>query len=186
VAIVKTAGHRALTELPARDRASGLVHVLVDTPKGSPTKFKYDLEKGCYTISHILPPCAVFPYDFGSVPRTAADDGDPMDVLVLMEWPSFPGCLVPVRLIGALEAEQTQEGKTMRNDRLIGVAESSRLYDDVRELSGLPGRLVDEVEHFFVSYNEERGRRFRVLKRSGRRRAATLLEDGERRYRGQK
>jgi inorganic pyrophosphatase len=183
VAIVRGSGHHALTELPARDRASGLVHVLVDTPKGSPTKFKYDLEKGCYTISHILPPGAVFPYDFGSVPRTAAEDGDPLDVLILMEWPSFAGCLVPVRLVGALEAEQTQEGKTTRNDRLIGVAERSRLYKDVRELSGLPGKRVEELEHFFVSYNEERGRQFRVLRRSGRRRATTLLEEGERRFR---
>jgi inorganic pyrophosphatase len=178
------AGPRSpLTELPARDRETGLVHVLVDTPKGSPTKFKVDLEKGCYTIAHVLPPGAVFPFDFGSIPRTAAEDGDPMDVLVLMEWPSFPGCLVPVRLIGALEAEQTQEGQTNRNDRLIGVAAESREYGDVKNLSALPGKLLSELEHFFVSYNEERGRRFRVLRRSGRRRAVKLLESGERRFR---
>ena len=169
-------------ELPARDEESGLVHVVVDTPKGNPVKFKYDLGKGCYTISHILPPGAVFPFDFGSIPRTAADDGDPMDALILMEWPSFPGCLVPVRLIGALEAEQTQDGRTNRNDRLIGVSEKSRVYAEIRELSGLPARRLDELEHFFVSYNQERGRQFRVLKRSGRRRAATLLEAGERRF----
>ena len=177
------AGRGALRSLPSRDRTSGLVHVLVDTPKGSPTKFKFDLEKGCYTISHVLPAGAVFPFDFGSIPRTAAEDGDPMDVLILSEWPSFAGCLVPVRLIGAVEAEQTQEGETVRNDRLIGVAERSRVYADVREFGGLPGRLLEELEHFFVSYNEERGRQFRVLKRSGRRRAATLLEAGERRFR---
>jgi inorganic pyrophosphatase len=102
-------------------------------------------------------PGAVFPFDFGSIPRTAAEDGDPMDALILMEWSTFPGCLVPVRLIGALEAEQTQDGKTIRNDRLIGVAERSRIYADARELGGLPGKLLDEVEHFFVSCNEERG-----------------------------
>jgi inorganic pyrophosphatase len=170
-------------KLPVRDRATGLVHVLVDTPKGSPIKFKFDLQNGVYTISHILPAGAVFPFDFGSIPRTSAQDGDPMDLLILMEWPSFPGCLVPVRLIGALEAEQTQEGKTSRNDRLIGVAARSRTYADVKTLSGLPGKLLDELEHFFVSYNEERGRKFRVLRRSGRRRAARLLETGERRFR---
>jgi inorganic pyrophosphatase len=163
-----------------------MVHVLVDTPEGSPVKFKYDLEKRCYTISHILPPGAVFPFDFGSIPQTAAEDGDPLDVLILMEWPSFPGCLVPVRLVGALEAEQTQEGKTNRNDRLIGVAEKTRLYGGIRNLGGLPGKLLSEIEHFFVSYNEERGRQFRVLKRSGPAAAASLLEAGERRFRAGK
>jgi inorganic pyrophosphatase len=179
----KDSGPASPTSLPARDASTGMVHVLVDTPKGSPVKFKYDPEKRCYTISHILPPGAVFPFDFGSIPRTAAEDGDPLDVLILMEWPSFAGCLVPVRLVGALEAEQTQEGRTNRNDRLIGVAASTRLYAGIRNLSGLPGKFLSEIEHFFVSYNEERGRQFRVLKRSGPAAAASLLEAGERRFR---
>jgi inorganic pyrophosphatase len=184
--IGKDSGPASPTSLPARDESTGMVHVLVDTPKGSPVKFKYDLEKRCYTISHILPPGAVFPFDFGSIPRTAAEDGDPLDVLILMEWPSFPGCLVTVRLVGALEAEQTQGGKTNRNDRLIGLAASSRAYAGIRNLSGLPGKLLGEIEHFFVSYNEERGREFRVLKRSGPVAATGLLEAGERRFREKK
>ena len=170
--------------LPARDRETGLVHVLVDTPKGSPIKFKYEPSKGCYTISHILPAATVFPFDFGSIPSTAAEDGDPVDVLLLLDWPTFAGCLVPTRLVGVLEAEQTQQGETFRNDRLIGVAAESRAYGDVRKLSDLPGKLLDELEHFFVSYNEQRDRVFRVLARSGQRRAANLLEAGERRFRG--
>jgi inorganic pyrophosphatase len=169
-------------DLPAHDRATGLVHVLVDTPKGSPVKFKYDLAKGCFTIAHILPAGAVFPFDFGSIPGTAAEDGDPVDVLILIEWPTFAGCLVPARLVGALEAEQTQEGDTFRNDRLIGVAETSRTYAGVRKLGDLPGKLLGEIERFFVSYNEERGREFRVLARLGHDRAERLVSDGEKRF----
>ncbi len=177
---------RSPLDLPTYDPSSGLLHVLVDTPRGSPVKFKYDLEKRCYTIAHILPPGAMFPFDFGSIPRTSAEDGDPVDVLILMEWPSFPGCLVPVRLIGVLEAQQTEKGKTNRNDRLIGVAQQSREYRYVKTLADLPGNLSKELEHFFVSYNEERGRKFRVFRRLGPARAAKLVEAGQLRFRGTK
>ena len=172
-----------LSALPPWDSSSGLLHVVVDTPKGSAVKFKYDLAKGCYTISHILPPGAVFPFDFGSVPSTSAADGDPLDVLILMEESSFAGCLVPVRLIGVLEAKQTREGKTSRNDRLIGVAAASRAFRAVRALEGVPEHLLTEIEHFFVSYNRERGRAFRVLGRFGSARAARLVRAGEQRFR---
>ena len=150
--------------------------------KGSAIKFKFDLEKGCYTIAHILPAGAVFPFDFGSIPSTSAADGDPLDVLVLMEEPSFAGCLVPVRLIGVLEAKQTQERMTSRNDRLIGVAQKSRAYRDHHALEDAPKHLLEEIEHFFVSYNEERGRAFRVLGRYGPARAARLVRAAERRF----
>lgn len=176
-------GASSLSELPAWDASSGLLHVIVDTPKGSRIKFKWDLAKRCYTISHILPPGTVFPFDFGSIPRTSADDGDPLDVLILVEEPSFVGCLVPVRLIGVLEADQTQEGKTFRNDRLIGAAEKSRTYRDMLNLEDIPDHLLREIEHFFVSYNEERGRVFKVLGRFGPDRAARLVDAGERRFR---
>ena len=170
------------SDLPPRDEASGLVHVLVDTPRGSPVKFKFDPEKRCYTIAHVLPPGAVFPFDFGSVPRTLAEDGDPLDMVVLIEHATFPGCLVSVRLVGVLAAKQTQNGKTMRNDRLIGAAGESRVFREVKGLRDLPGRLLEELEHFFVSYNEERGRRFRVLGGYGPRRAEAVLRAGERRF----
>lgn len=174
---------RSPLELPPWDSSTGLLHVLVDTPKGSAVKFKYELEKRCYTISHILPPGTVFPFDFGSIPSTRADDGDPLDVLILMEEPSFPSCLVPVRLIGVIEAEQTQEGKTDRNDRLVGVGEKSRAFRELQSLHGVPDHLLREIEHFFVSYNKERGRAFKVLGRFGPDRARTLVEQGERRFR---
>jgi inorganic pyrophosphatase len=170
-------------DMPAWEAASGLLHVLIDTPQGSPVKFKYDVEKSAYTISHVLPPGAVFPFDFGSIPGTLAEDSDPMDVLVLIEHPTFAGCLVPVRLIGVLAARQTQEGRTNRNDRLIGVAAESRAYRDLHELADVPKHLIKEIEHFFVSYNEERGWRFKIFGRFGAARAASLVKEGERRRR---
>ena len=172
--------------LPAWDSESGLLHVIVDTPKGSPTKFKHDVKKDMFTISHVLPPGAAFPFDFGSIPSTAAEDGDPLDVLVLLENPTFPGCLTLVRIVGVLEAKQTQKGRTLRNDRLIGVATESRAYGEIRSIKDLPKHLLDEIEHFFVSYNEERGRTFRPLGRFGVRRAKAAIERGERLFRKEK
>lgn len=173
----------SIDHLPAWDEETGHLNVIVDTPKGSAIKFKYDTSKRIYKISHLLPPGTVFPYDFGSIPSTRAEDGDPLDVLILMEEPTFAGCLVPVRLIGALEAKQTQEGKTQRNDRLIGVAVASRVYDTTHVLNDLPKKRLSEIEHYFISYNEERGRRFRPIGRVGPRRATTLVQNGERKYR---
>jgi len=169
--------------MPAWDPKSGDLRVLVDTPRGSAAKYKLDLENGVYKVSHILAAGLVFPFDFGSIPGTLADDGDPLDLLVLSEVATFPGCLVTVRLLGAFEAKQTQEGRTSRNDRLVGVAAESRAYADVRALRDLARKLLDEIEGFFVTYNEARGRRFRVTRRVGAAAARRLVKEGERRFR---
>lgn len=89
---------------------------------------------------------------------------------------------MPVRLVGVLEAKQTQKGKSSRNDRLIGVAGESRTYREINAFQDLPGGLLKEIEHFFVSYNEERGRAFQVLGRFGKARAERLVRAGERRF----
>jgi len=172
-----------LFELPPWDSSTGLLHVVVDTPKGGRIKFKYDQDKRVYEASYLFPAGTLFPFDFGSIPSTLADDGDPLDVLVLMEEPSFTGCLVSVRPIGVLAAKQTQEGKTNRNDRLIGVAEVSRTYRELRTMKDVPARLLTEIERFFVFYNEDRDRKFKVLGRFGPDRAARLVSAGERRFR---
>ena len=158
------------------------VNIIVETPKGQRNKFKYDPDARCFTLGKVLPAGAVFPFDFGSIPSTLAADGDPLDVIVLIEEGSFAGCLVPVRLVGVLEAEQTQEGKTQRNDRLIGVAVASRLYEKTGTLKDLPVRRLTEIEHYFVSYNKERGRKFRPRGRFGPARARALVRQGEKYY----
>jgi inorganic pyrophosphatase len=179
---LRTIEWREPDQIPTWDTDSGHLNVVVDTPKGSAIKFKYDSSHHIYKISHLLPPGTVFPFDFGSIPSTLAEDGDPLDVLILMEEGSFAGCLVQVRLIGVLEAQQTQEGKAQRNDRLIGVAVASRVYETIRTLDDLPVRRLTEIEHYFVSYNQERGRKFRPLGRLGPRRATALIQKGQKRY----
>ncbi|PWU08594.1 MAG: hypothetical protein C5B51_07640 [Terriglobia bacterium] len=132
------------------------IDVTIETPRGSRNKIKYEPTKKMYSLSKILPEGMVFPYDFGFVPRTKADDGDPLDVLVLTDEPLFPGCLVECRLIGVIELTQKEADATERNDRLIAVAQASLLYADVKNLVGLNEVVLKQVEEFFVNYQKVR------------------------------
>ncbi len=157
--------------------AEGHLNVIIDTPKGSRNKYKYAPEVGLFKLGHVLPAGAVFPYDFGYLPGTRGGDGDPLDVMVLMDEPAFVGCLVPARLIGVIEAEQTTQGKTQRNDRFLAVAEEAQLYRAVQAIDQVSTQLLDELEHFFRSYNELRRKQFKPLGRSGPERARQMIEE---------
>lgn len=169
--------------LPSYDPKSGDLNVVVDTPKGSRNKFEYDEELGLFRLGGVLPAGAVFPYDFGFVPGTLGGDGDPMDALILMDEPAFVGCLVASRLIGVIEAEQTEGSETTRNDRLIAVSSRSRNHKEIFEIGQLSRNLVAEIEHFFVSYNQAKGKEFRPLGRHGAERARRVVEEGAARHR---
>jgi inorganic pyrophosphatase len=167
--------------IPARG-AAGLFNVVIDTPRGSRNKYKLDEKLGCYKLSRILPAGAVFPYDFGAVPGTRAEDGDPVDVLVLMDAPSFPGCLLTVRLIGALRAVQVENGRRVRNDRFVAVPQTPVNRAALRTLGDLEAVRLREIEHFFTSYNAAQGRTFRVTSRVGARAAQRLMLASLRRF----
>jgi len=146
---------------------SGALNFVIETPLGNRNKYRYDEPRGLFQLDGVLPAGAVFPYDFGFVPATLGEDGDPLDVLVLLDEPVFTGCLVPARLLGGIEAEQEEGETTVRNDRLLAVAVKSHQYAQVRELDGLSPQLLDEIEHFFRSYNAIKGKRFTPRGRYG-------------------
>src|SRR4051794_24804444 len=155
------------------------LNVIVETPRGSRNKFTYEPELGLFRLGKQLPAGAVFPFDFGFVPSTLADDGDPLDVLVLIDTATFPGCLVRARLLGVMLGRQTgRSGRTVDNPRLIAVGTKSNEYDDIETLHDLPDALVDEIEHFFVSYNAASGKVFEPMGRHGRRGARSVLAAG--------
>src|SRR4029434_2677036 len=152
------------------------IHIVIDTPRGSRNKLKWNEKLGVLKLSHILTAGAVFPFDFGFVPGTRGADGDALDVLVLTDEPLVPLCLVQARLIGAIEANRTQDGKAFRTHRLLAVAVSSRLYAGVRSLGDLPSTFVDEVEQFFINYNIMRDRVFKPIARHEAKRALELVK----------
>jgi len=155
---------------------SDVVNAVIETPGGSRNKFKYDPKLGFYSLSGVLPEGMVFPHAFGFVPGTRAADGDPEDILIMMDEPTFTGCIVKTRLIGVIEAEQTEDDKKERNDRLIAVAANSRDYSDVRDLHDLNANMIKEIEQFFINYNKERGKKFKVLGKRGPGQAFKLLK----------
>jgi inorganic pyrophosphatase len=173
-----------LTHLSAYQSSSKELNVIIETPKGSRNKFNYDEDYNLFKLGGVLPAGAVFPFDFGFIPSTLGGDGDPLDVLLLMDESAFPGCLVPARIIAVIEAEQTErDGQATRNDRLIAVAADSHLHKKVRALTDINETLMDEIEHFFISYNEIKGKKFKPLGRFGPIKAARLVEEAQRRFR---
>ncbi len=172
---------RPLTHLPTFDE-EGHLNVLVETPKGHRNKYTYDETLDLYKLTGVLTAGAVFPFDFGFIPSTLGGDEDPLDVLLLMDEPAFTGCLVPARVVAVVVAEQTEEGHTARNDRLIAVAIKSHEYGAVHSLDDLPPHLIEEIEHFFVSYNDIKGKRFHPLEHAGPTRALQIIEEGMRRF----
>jgi inorganic pyrophosphatase len=159
------------------------ISVTIETPRGSRSKFKYEPAKRMYSLSKILPEGMVFPYDFGFVPGTEAEDGDPLDVLVLTDEPLFPGCLVVCTLIGVIELTQEDSAGMKRNDRLIGVAQASLLYADVKDLAGLNSVVLNQVEEFFVNYQKVRNIKVNILGRHGPDRAMEILRRSRRQKR---
>jgi inorganic pyrophosphatase len=171
-----------MDEIETRVRGSKRINVIIDTPKGSRNKYKYDEATGLFRLSRILPAGMQFPYDFGSIPRTSADDGDALDVLVLMDAPTFPGCLIEVRLIGVLRAKQKEKRKTIRNDRLIGMAETPVNRPGAHGIGELGETRLSEIEHFFMAYNRAHGREFTPIGRLGPEAAEKLLAKATRAF----
>ena len=166
-----------LTELPTFDPKSGDLLAVVETPKDSRNKYAFNFELGVFELRRVLPRGMQFPYDFGFVPSTKADDGDPLDVLLLLEDTEPQGCVIRIRAIGALEARQREpKGEWVRNDRLIGVAVHAKLHADLKNVKELNPRMLDEIEAFFHDYNILDGKEFQPLKRAGPSTAASLIE----------
>jgi inorganic pyrophosphatase len=151
------------TRLKPIDKKDGLLQVIIETPAGSRNKFAFDPEQGIFALKKVLPAGMVFPYDFGFLPQTLAPDGDPIDVLLLMDEPAFPGCSVRARLVGVIEGEQLDGKNKIRNDRLVAVAEANHMYANIRRLKDLPGKWLRELQDFFVNYHNLEGKKYRLL-----------------------
>ena len=151
------------TKLKPIDKKNGLLQVIVETPAGSRNKFAYDPDQGIFALKKVLPAGMVFPYDFGFLPQTLAPDGDPIDVLLLMDEPAFPGCAVQARLIGVIEGQQLSKKEKVRNDRLVAVAEANHMYANVKTLEDLPKQWLKELQNFFVNYHSMEGKEYELL-----------------------
>jgi inorganic pyrophosphatase len=173
-----------LSDLDPVDKENKCTLVVIETPRNSRTKVAYDPQREAFVVKKVLPQGMTFPFDFGFIPSTLGGDGDPLDVLVLMDEPVTTGCIVPTRLVGVMEAVQSDDnGAPEKNDRLIGVSDASELFAHVNKLDDLPDTVVEQIEHFFVGYKKEEGDNMQPLGRKGPVRANNIFQKGQRRYR---
>jgi inorganic pyrophosphatase len=167
------------TKLKPIDKKDGLLRVIIETPAGSRNKFAFDPDQSIFALKKVLPAGMVFPYDFGFLPQTLAPDGDPIDVLLLMDEPAFAGCAVKARLIGVIEGEQLDGKKKIRNDRLVAVAEANHMYAHIRKLKDLPEKWLTELQDFFVNYHDLEGKEYKLLGCKGQEAAMKLIKDAQ-------
>ncbi|MGA8429616.1 MAG: inorganic diphosphatase [Candidatus Sulfotelmatobacter sp.] len=163
---------------PLDDDDDSLIQVIIETPKGSRNKYAFDPKQKIFTLKTVLPAGMAFPYDFGFLPSTKGGDGDPLDVLVLMDEPAFPGCLLTCRLIGVLEGEQESKKKKERNDRLIAIEHGNHAWANVKSLDDLGDHFCKELEEFFVDYHRLSNETYRILGAKGTKFARKLIKSG--------
>ncbi|HVU57761.1 MAG TPA: inorganic diphosphatase [Puia sp.] len=157
----------------------GCVDVVIETPKGSAQKYDYDPDTHFFKLKKILPSGMVFPYDFGFVPDTKGEDGDPLDVIVISEFNSFPGCVIKCRVIGGIKAEQSEEKgkkKMIRNDRYLAIPKCSNIFEKIKDIKDLPDSIVKEIEDFFIDYNKIQGKEFKALEKLHARDAEKMIK----------
>ena len=170
-----------LDEIPTFGH-NGLIHVVVESPRGATVKLKYDHELGVITLSRPLPTGLAYPHDWGFVPGTAASDGDPVDALVLSDTGTAPGVVIACRPIGVLEIEQnraTQDGRE-RNDRIIAVPQSAHRFDSLEDVCEMPERWRNEIAAFFIQSGAFERKDVTVLGWKGPDRALGLIGTGRR------
>ncbi|HEV9035407.1 MAG TPA: inorganic diphosphatase [Puia sp.] len=156
------------------------VDVVIETPKGSSQKYDYVPNTPFFKLKKILPSGMVFPYDFGFIPNTRGEDGDPLDVIVVSEFNSFPGCIIKCRIIGGIKAEQSESKdshKMIRNDRFLAIPKFTNIFQNVKKMDDLPGQVTDQLEEFFVDYNKMQGKKFKALSKMGSGEAHRMIEE---------
>ena len=163
------------TTLIPIDKEENLLQVVIETPKGSRNKYSFDAEQKVFSLKKVLPNGMTFPYDFGFLPQSLADDGDPIDILVLMDEPAFPGCVLQAKLLGVMEGEQIDGKDAIRNDRLIAVAQQNHGYARIKKIGDLPRHFLRELEDFFVNYHKLEGKKYKLLGLHGQKHATALI-----------
>jgi inorganic pyrophosphatase len=155
----------------------GDVYVVVETPRGSQAKIDYDPGLKAFTLSKSLLTGLSYPHDWGFVPSTKAEDGDPIDIMVLHEAATFPGVVLTCRVIGIVEIEQNSKGKTERNDRLFAVPRDSHAEQKLKDVRDLSKPIREELEKFFKATDELEETTLNILGWKGPKAAVRAIMD---------
>lgn len=143
----------SLYKLPTRSK-DGAMHVVIESPRGSTVKLKFEPKLGAFTIARPLTLGVSYPFDWGFIPSTRAPDGDPLDAMVLLDAPTYPGVVIPCAPLGVVKISQKSKkkpGGRERNDRIIAVPVDAPRVADVRDARSIPERVRREIEQFFLA-----------------------------------
>lgn len=146
-----------------------VVYAVIEIPKGSRNKYEYDKDMEAFTLDRVLYSPFIYPAEYGIIPQTLYDDGDPMDIMVLMEQPTFPGCVIETRPIGIMRMVDGDD----HDDKILGVPLNDPRFKEVNDINDVPGHLLDEIAHFFKEYKYLEGKTTEV---SGWENAGKALE----------
>jgi inorganic pyrophosphatase len=130
------------------------VMALIEIPRGSKNKYEWDEEMGGVALSRVLYQSVAYPAEYGFIPGTKAGDGDALDVIVMIDQPTFPGCFMRVRPVGILRLHQEGE----QDDKILCVPVADPLYAHTTDLDDVPPHRLLEIKHFFATYTELEGR----------------------------
>jgi inorganic pyrophosphatase len=144
-----------LLNLPIGDRAPELVNAIIEIPSGNKNKYEYDKKLNIFRLDRNLHSPVHYPGDYGFIPQTLSQDGDPLDVLVLVDEPTFTGCLVEVRPVGLLE--MVDQGQ--KDEKILGVVNNNPRFTEIRDYSEVWSHMLLEISHFFATYKDLEGKR---------------------------
>jgi len=167
-------------KLPIGTDAPDRVNVVIEIPRDSVNKYEYDKRLQVFRLDRTLFSPVHYPGDYGFIPCTLGLDGDPLDVLVLVEAPSFPGCLIEVRPIGVLR--MIDQGK--KDEKILAVSESDPLYHDVKDCDQVFPHQLREIEHFFAIYKSLEGKKTEIAGWDCVAAARQIIVEGQKRFQG--
>ncbi len=136
-----------------------VIYAVIEIPKGSRNKYEYDKDMEAFALDRVLYSPFHYPAEYGIIPKTLYDDGDPMDVMVLMDQPTFPGCVIETRPIGVMRMIDGDD----KDDKILGVPVNDPRYKDINDIDDIPSHLLDEIAHFFKEYKTLEGKVTKVL-----------------------
>ena len=168
-----------LARLPIKS-GDGYLHVVIETPRGSHAKLAYDPELGAFTLSKSLLAGLTYPHDWGFIPSTKADDGDPLDIMVIHDAATYPGLVLACRIIGILQINQKKKGTIVRNDRLFGVPRYSHEEKGLKDVRSLSKAIREELEKFFIATDELEDKQLQILGWKGPKAAMKAIRDASR------